>query len=199
MTVQFSDWVDLGPQPITGGSWSWSGPNGYTSTSRQVNNVPLTAPSNVFVATYTNPAGVTSTSTFTINVGPTAITPYAQVNGGAWQATTTITAQYTDSVNLGPQPFTGSWSWSGPGGFSSTARQINNVPLTAPSNVFVVTYTNPAGVKSTATFTVRVAPTDITPYVQVNGGAWQSTSSALVFPGASVNLGPQPLTGGTWS
>ena len=27
--------VDLGPQPSSGGTWRWSGPNGYTSTSRR--------------------------------------------------------------------------------------------------------------------------------------------------------------------
>jgi len=200
VTVQFSDLVNLGPQPLTGGSWSWSGPNGYTSASRQINSIPLTLPTNVFVATYTNPAGVKSTQAFTINVAPTAITPYIQVNGGTWLTATSVTAQAADLVNLGPQPLTGgSWSWTGPNGYTSTARQINSVPLTSPTNVFVATYTNPAGVKSTQTFTVNVAPTPITPYIQVNGGIWQATSSVLVFQGMSVNLGPQPLTGGSWS
>ena len=200
VTVQFSDSVNLGPQPLTGGSWSWSGPNGYASTSRQVNSVPLTLPSNVFVATYTNAAGVKSTQAFTINVAPSSITPYVEVNGGVWQTSTAVTVQFSDLVNLGPQPVTGgSWSWSGPNGYSSTSRQINNVPLIAPTNVFVATYTNPAGVKSTLAFTVNVAPTPITPYIQVDGGFWQSTASTIVFAGTPVNLGPQPLTGGSWS
>jgi CSLREA domain-containing protein len=198
VTVQYSDSVNLGPQPLTGGSWSWTGPNGYRSTSREIDNIPLTAPSNVFVATYTNPSGIKSTLAFTINVAPTAITPYFQVNGGFWQTATTVTAQYNDSVNLGPQPLTGgSWNWTGPNGYTSTSRQINNVPLTAPVNVFIATYTNPAGVKSTMTFTIRVAPTTITPYLQVGYGWWQNASSTIVFFGP-VNLGPQPLTGGSW-
>jgi CSLREA domain-containing protein len=200
VTVQITDLVNLGPQPLTGGSWSWTGPNGYTSTSRQINSIPLTLPTNVFVATYTNSAGVKSTQAFTINVAPTAITPYIEVNGGAWLTAASVTVQATDLINLGPQPLTGgSWSWTGPNGYTSTARQINSVPLTSATNVFVATYTNPAGVKSTQTFTVNVAPTPITPYIQVNGGVWQATSSVLVFQGMSVNLGPQPLTGGSWS
>jgi hypothetical protein len=200
VTVQYSDLVNLGPQPLTGGTWSWTGPNGYTSTSRQINSIPLTLPTNVFVATYTNPAGVKSTQAFTINVAPTAITPYIEVNGGAWLTTASVTAQATDLVNLGPQPLTGgTWSWTGPNGYTSTSRQINSVLLNSPTNVFVATYTNPAGVKSTQTFTINVAPTPITPYIQVNGGIWQATNTTLVFPGTSVNLGPQPLTGGSWS
>jgi N-acetylneuraminic acid mutarotase len=60
--------VDLGPQPSTGGSWSWIGPNKYTSTLRQINGIPLTVGTDSYVATYTNPGGCKSTGTFTITV-----------------------------------------------------------------------------------------------------------------------------------
>jgi hypothetical protein len=60
--------VDLGPQPTSGGSWSWTGPNNYTSTSRQVNSVPLTVGTDSFMATYTNTGGCKSTETFVITV-----------------------------------------------------------------------------------------------------------------------------------
>jgi len=60
--------VDLGPQPSTGGSWSWTGPNKYTSTSRQINSIPLTVGTDSYVSTYTNPGGCKSTETFTITV-----------------------------------------------------------------------------------------------------------------------------------
>jgi len=42
-------------------------------------------------------------------------------------------------------------------------------------------------------------PTSITPYIQVNGGTWTQTSSATVSSGATVILGPQPTSGGSWS
>lgn len=42
-------------------------------------------------------------------------------------------------------------------------------------------------------------PTNITPYVQINGGSWQQTASASVAQGGSVKFGPQPTTGGSWS
>jgi len=60
--------VDLGPQPISGGSWSWTGPNDYKSTSRQINDIPLTVGTDSYVATYTNAKGCKSTETFTITV-----------------------------------------------------------------------------------------------------------------------------------
>jgi hypothetical protein len=153
-TVQLTDLVNLGPQPLTGGSWSWTGPGGFTSTSRQINSIPFTSVTNVFVATYTNPAGVTSTQTFTITIAPTPITPYVQVDNGAWVSGNTIIVFLGSSVNLGPQPLTGSWSWTGPNGYTSTSRQINNIPLSLGFDVYVVTYTNAVGIKSTETFTI---------------------------------------------
>src|ERR1019366_6735031 len=87
----------------------------------------------------------------------TAITPYLQVNGAAWQQTNTATVASGSTVNLGPQPASGgSWSWSGPNGFTSTSREIDGIPLTAGTDMFVATYTNTSGVKSTETFTITV-------------------------------------------
>jgi N-acetylneuraminic acid mutarotase/sugar lactone lactonase YvrE len=60
--------VDLGPQPSSGGSWSWTGPSGYKSTSRQISGIPLTVGTDSYLATYTNASGCKSTDTFTITV-----------------------------------------------------------------------------------------------------------------------------------
>lgn len=87
----------------------------------------------------------------------TAIVPYIQVNGGAWAQTATATVASGSAVNLGPQPLTGgSWSWTGPNGYTSTSRQINNIPLGTGVNTYVATYTNSSGAKSTQTFTITV-------------------------------------------
>jgi hypothetical protein len=89
---------------------------------------------------------------------PTAITPYIQANGAAWQQTTTTAAPANAIVNLGPQPLTGgSWSWTGPNGFTSTSRQISAIPLTLGTDTFVATYTNASGCKSSEPFTIAVS------------------------------------------
>ncbi len=96
----------------------------------------------------------TARQLFTVTVKPTAIVPYIQVNTGGWQQVATVTVNAGDTVNLNPSPTTGgSWSWTGPGGFTSTARMLNGVPLTSASNVYTATYTNTAGVTSTQAFT----------------------------------------------
>jgi hypothetical protein len=89
-------------------------------------------------------------------VQPTAIVPYLQVNGAAWQQISSVTVNFGQSVNLGPQPLTGTWSWTGPNGYTSTSRQINNIPLTVGNNVFVATYTNSSGVQSAEAFTITL-------------------------------------------
>jgi hypothetical protein len=157
ITANAGNWVNLGPQAGSGGTWSWSGPNGYHSAAQEIDGVPLTLPTNTYIATYTNPDGVTSTQTFTITIAPTAITPYIEVNSGAWQETNSLTVASGSTVNLGPQPGNGgSWSWSGPGGFLSGAREIDGIPLSDGTNTYVATYTNPAGVTSMETFTITV-------------------------------------------
>jgi hypothetical protein len=90
---------------------------------------------------------------------PTAITPYISVNNGStWAEENSATVSSTGTeVDLGPQPSSGgSWSWSGPNGYNSTSRQIDDIPLKTGSNEFTATYTNSSGCKSTETFTITV-------------------------------------------
>ncbi len=64
--------VNLGPQPVTGGSWSWAGPNGFTSTSRELLAIALSVGTNTYTATHTNACGAKSTQVFTITVQSSA-------------------------------------------------------------------------------------------------------------------------------
>ncbi len=95
---------------------------------------------------------------------PTAITPYLQVNGGGWQQTATASLAAGGTIILGPQPASGgSWSWTGPGGFTATSREITRSNIqTSQGGNYVATYTNASGCNSTQTFSVTVtggAPT----------------------------------------
>ncbi|MBN2754287.1 MAG: endo-1,4-beta-xylanase [Candidatus Goldbacteria bacterium] len=162
-------------------------------TSASVNLVAQPAVSvsgNTF--TYTLPArsivsfvgssavGPTATNTPCV---PTAIVPYLQVGTGAWQQTAAVTvASLPSTVNLGPQPTTGgTWSWTGPNGFTSTSRELTSIPLSAGINVFTATYTNACGAKSTQAFTITVQ------------SSATSTATAVVTP---VNTPITTLFGG---
>ena len=87
----------------------------------------------------------------------TPIVPYIQVNNGSWQEVDYATVSPGAEVNLGPQPLSGgSWSWTGPNGYTSTSRQINNIPLSVGTNVYVAIYTDSSGRQSSETFTITV-------------------------------------------
>jgi arabinoxylan arabinofuranohydrolase len=119
-----------------------------------------------FVGT-NNGTGPTSTNTPivpTVTSTPcvsTAIVAYLQVGTGAWTQTNSATvASLPATVNLGPQPATGgTWSWTGPNGFTSTSRELLGIALSAGTNVYTATYTNACGAKSTQAFTITVQST----------------------------------------
>ena len=117
--------------------------------------------------TITGTSGSTTASTtvaLTVNTSgsctPTAIVPYISVNGGStWvQESAATVSSTTTAVDLGPQPISGgTWSWTGPNGFTSTARQINSIALSTGVNNYVATYTNTSSCKSTQTFAITVS------------------------------------------
>jgi hypothetical protein len=95
----------------------------------------------------------------TISCTPTTIVPYISINGGStWTEESSATVSSASTVvDLGPQPISGgSWSWTGPSGYTSTSRQINSIPLTVGTDSYEVTYTNPSGCKSREAFTITV-------------------------------------------
>jgi hypothetical protein len=140
-------------------------PNPATATSILTLTASATAPATTTPAmvTINGISGTLSAST-TIAVSvsggtciPTAITPYLQVNGGAWQQASTASVPAAATVNLGPQPISGTWSWTGPNGFTSNMRQLNAIALTAGVNTYTATYTNAAKCPSTQPFNITEA------------------------------------------
>ncbi|MDR7132011.1 hypothetical protein J2X69_004377 [Algoriphagus sp. 4150] len=90
---------------------------------------------------------------------PTTVTPYVQINGGDWQQTANASVTVGGSVQFGPQPAQGgSWSWSGPNGFSASTRElsISNIQ-TNQAGSYEATYTNSLGCQSVQVFDVTVA------------------------------------------
>lgn len=150
--------VDLGPQPM-GGTWSWTGPNGYTSSSREIDSIPLGNGANYYYATYTDSSGCTSTQTFEVGATQNCtaqITPYIWTQAHGWQNISSVAVSPGAVVDLGPQPHGGTWIWSGPNGFSSNAREIDNIPLATGVNVYTATYIDASGCTGTQDFPVTI-------------------------------------------
>jgi hypothetical protein len=184
--------VDLGPQPVSGGTWSWTGPSSYTSTSRQINSIPLSTGVNNYVATYTNTSSCKSTQTFAITVsGSTSgfsLSPSAStlsVKQGA-SGTDTITVADTGGFT-GSVAFTVSGLPSGvTASFSPTSSATSSVlTLTASSSAttgaFTITVTGTSGsTTATTSFTLSVAS---------SGGGSACTVDYTISPQNSSNFG----------
>lgn len=89
----------------------------------------------------------------------TPIVAYTQINGGAWQQTASATVAAGGSVRFGPQPVSGgSWSWTGPNGFTATTREINRTNIqSAQAGSYTARYTNASGCQSTQVFTITLS------------------------------------------
>jgi hypothetical protein len=77
---------------------------------------------------------------------------------------------------------------------SSAATGTSTVTITGTSGSLSAT----TSISLTVTGPGACTPTAVTPYIQVNGGPWVEENTATVAPGSTVNLGPQPTTGGIW-
>ena len=184
----FTGSVTLAASGLPSGVTAAFGTNPATSTSVLTLTASSTATTGTSTVTITGTSGsTTATTTISLTVTssactPTTIVPYISVNGGStWTEESAATvSSTTTAVDLGPQPTTGTWSWTGPNGFTSTARQINSIALSTGANVYVATYTNSNSCKSTEPFTITVTGT--TPSFTLS----RSASSLAVAQGSSA-------------
>jgi glucuronoarabinoxylan endo-1,4-beta-xylanase len=162
----FNSSVTLAASGLPSGVTTKFGTNPATGSSVLTLTASSTATTGTSNITITGTSGsVTASITIALTVTgictPTPIVPYISVNGGStWTEESTATVSSTTAaVDLGPQPLTGTWSWAGPNGFTSTARQINSIALSTGANAYVATYTNSSSCKSTQAFTITVTGT----------------------------------------
>lgn len=127
------------------------------------------------------------------------IKPYVSVNGADSIETTAVTVPAGGALAFRPSPVDGTWTWTGPNGFTATTRVafLNNVQL-SQGGAYTAIYTNALGKRSVQNFMVTVdgcVGASIIPYINVGG--WKQATTATVNPGGSISFGPQP-TDGTW-
>lgn len=161
----------------TNPTYAWTGPGGFTSTSA---TPTVTQPGTYTVVVTSQSNGCTSSATATVTGNTTPPSPTA--TGG------TLTCSI-NSVVLNATPGTGvTYSWTGPGGFTSTAQS----PTATLAGTYTVAVTNNSnGCSATATATVVLNNTPPTPAATVSG--------PITCPAPSVNLNATPPTGVTYS
>lgn len=139
-----------GPLSLTGSpagmTYSWTGPNSFTSSLQS----PLVSPtstismSGTYTLTVTNSSGCQSTAatTATVNQSPVA----TAVNNGPVCAGSPLT------LTGGPASMT-TYSWTGPNSFTSSLQSpaVSPTSTIAMSGVYTLTVTNSTGCQDTAT------------------------------------------------
>jgi xyloglucan-specific exo-beta-1,4-glucanase len=98
--------VILGPQPTSGGSWSWSGM--ASGTTREVTLNPTS--SGTATATYTNSSGCQSTQVFTITVSGGSTTSYVTIANRATGLLIDGMGRTSAGSNCGQYASSGSWN-----------------------------------------------------------------------------------------
>lgn len=203
-TINAGDQVVLGPQPSSGGTWSWTG-CGTTGASREQTISP--SANCTATATYTNTCGAQSTQAFTFTVNtntPPTISITSPANNTTFTAPASITINatatdangtvtnvefYNGTTLIGSDassPYSFVWNNVAAGTYTITAKSTDNAGATTTSAAITVTVN-------------ACTSTAIIPYLQVNGGAWLQASAATVNVGDQIVFGPQPNVGGTWS
>ncbi|MFL5745953.1 MAG: beta strand repeat-containing protein, partial [Niastella sp.] len=132
-----------------GSTYSWTGPNGFTSSSANPSIANVTnAASGVYTVIVTNGNGCSATTTTSVTINalptPTAGSNTPQCAGSTLNLTASGGSTY---------------SWTGPNSFTSSSAtpSIANV-TTAASGVYTVIVTNGNGCSATTTTTVTVNP-----------------------------------------
>jgi hypothetical protein len=125
--------ITFGPQP-TDGTWRWTGPSGYTSTSRQITIANIQShQAGSYRATYTNSCGAQSVRDFVITVNAVGPTVYQDCNFGGTASSLPV-GNYT-TAQLSARGIPNNWvsSVRVPAGYTVTLYDGDN--LTGASRV----------------------------------------------------------------
>lgn len=173
--------LNLTASNVTGATYSWTGPGGFTSSSQNpsISNV-TTAMAGTYTVTVNAPGPCTSTSSVTVIVNslPTvSVTPAVITVCNGYPVTLTASGANT-------------YSWSPSSGLSATTGSSVTATPTSTTTYTVTGTTTATGCTNTATTTITVNPAltiSVTP------------SAPSICPPASVSLTASGATTYSWS
>ncbi len=117
VSLDEGDNIQFGPHPTSGGSWSWSGPNNFSNSSRSftLSNVN-TLNAGTYTATYTNSCGAKSTLSITVSVTSSNSSTSAPIGATIWLKSVSnsqyVCADLIINSNTGPL-YANRWSYAG--------------------------------------------------------------------------------------
>lgn len=162
-----------GNSPTGGVTFSWTGPNGYTSAFQN----PIADTAGTYTVVVTNPVnGCTSSATATVT-GNT-LPPTASATGG------TVSCGTQNIVINGNSTTTGvTYAWTGPNNFTSN---VQNPSVNTPGT-YILTVTGTNSCTQTATATVN--GDFVAPDAAATGGVITCSTSSTTITGTSTTPG----------
>ena len=208
VVVEQGSSVTLIPSASTQGSWSWSGPNGLSSTKKVLNLKKLTS-GGVYTVHFRDKNGNRNVLRYLVSIrGQKAgsITPYVSVSGKGWVQGTTLSVRPGQDLNFGPSCSAGNeagtWSWRGPNGFFAYGREQTVSTMTAAkAGRYGVTFTDAQGRQTSAVYDIKVEGEPFCPELVAYGhneDGWRKIDTLAVKPGTPVTFAPHPMNG-KWS
>ncbi|MBK6995126.1 MAG: hypothetical protein IPH31_09435 [Lewinellaceae bacterium] len=161
-----------GASTTPGATFSWTGPNGYSSSQQN----PIVSSAGTYTLTVKNPAnGCTATDAVTVTSNLTAPIPTASVNGPL-----TCVVQLVQLTGTSNTPGV-SFAWTGPANFVSNLQN----PFVGKPGLYTLVITNPVN-GCTGTATVTVTQNITPPNVSASGGVKTCSSPLVVLSGNST-------------
>jgi hypothetical protein len=151
ISVNSGDKVEIGPQPTSGGSWSWTG-LGTSGTSREQTIYPTS--SGVVTATYTNSCGAISTQTFTITINSTTV-PVTGITIAPTSASVNVGSTTILTATVAPTNATNkSVTWSSGNTAIATVSTAGVVTGVAAGSATIIVATVSGGFTASSVITV---------------------------------------------
>ncbi|MDQ3048718.1 MAG: hypothetical protein M3R27_14305, partial [Bacteroidota bacterium] len=177
--------LNLTASTVAGATYAWTGPGGFTSTLQNpsIPSAGLGA-AGVYTVVATQASSCNScTATTTVVVNPIPPTPTPTNNGPVCSGTPILLTT--------PAVAGATYSWTGPGGFTSTLQNPSIPSATAANGgVYSVTVTVSGCTSPAGTTTVVVKNTPSTPV---------ASAPSPLCEGALITLTTPNVAGGSWS
>ncbi|RMF27506.1 MAG: hypothetical protein D6765_07440 [Bacteroidetes bacterium] len=172
LTCQSGSVTLTGTSSTPGVTYSWSGPGGFTSNEQN----PKVSEAGTYTLTVTAPNGCTQTATAVVDLD--ANVPQVAVGNGIISC-----AEPQDTLIAATNAPNPTFSWTGPGGFSS--NQQNPVVTLPGSYTVVVTAANGCTAQATAEVVDNTAP----PQIMASGGTITCTNPTVTLSASSTTPG----------
>ncbi len=189
--------IALSTATVSGATYSWTGPNGFTSSAQNpTRSNATTSDAGTYSVTVTVNGCTSAAGSTNVVVNASPATPTAS-NGGPYCNGATISLSTPTVIGA-------TYSWTGPNGFTSSLQNpTRSSATTADGGTYSVTITVNGCTSAAGTTDVAVSATPATPTITPGGPTTFCSGSGVLLTSSSVTgnqwyLDGNPISGAVW-